>query len=67
MQKKKPLNGNYEATVSAGTKTMNCNITIPVKDNTIAILQKLADKISQLLFTTKPTRRGNRFRNITEL
>ena len=48
----------YEPTVAVSTKMMDDKIFISVKDNGNGILQKLADKIFQPFFTTKPTGQG---------
>jgi signal transduction histidine kinase len=57
-QKKKWLNGQYEPAVSVSTKKVGNNIMITVKDNGIGISSKVADKIFQPFFTTKPTGEG---------
>ena len=49
---------NYEPTVSIETKKINDKVEIIVKDNGNGIPQKIADKIFQPFFTTKPTGEG---------
>ena len=48
----------YEPTVAVSTKMMDDKIFMSVKDNGNGILQKIADKIFQPFFTTKPTGQG---------
>jgi len=48
----------YQPTVSVSTKKMDNKILISVKDNGNGIPQKIADKIFQPFFTTKPTGQG---------
>jgi signal transduction histidine kinase len=54
-EKKKQLNGTFKPTVTVNTRKDNHNILITVKDNGIGIPQKIADKMFQPSFTTKPT------------
>ena len=49
---------DYEPTVSISTKKDSNQIAISVKDNGTGIPQKIADKIFQPFFTTKPTGQG---------
>jgi signal transduction histidine kinase len=48
----------YQATVSVSTKKIDDKVLISVKDNGVGIPQKIADKIFQPFFTTKPTGQG---------
>ncbi len=48
----------YEPTVLVSTKKINTKVEITVKDNGNGIPQKIADKIFQPFFTTKPTGEG---------
>ena len=57
-EKRKSGNGNYEPTVSVGTKRMWDKVEIRVTDNGNGIPQKVLDKIFQPFFTTKPTGQG---------
>jgi signal transduction histidine kinase len=57
-EKKKSGIGNYEPTVTVSTKKTNNKIEITVTDNGNGIPQKIADKIFQPFFTTKPTGQG---------
>ncbi len=57
-EKMKMQSENYEPTVSISTKKLNDKIEIIVKDNGNGIPQKVADKIFQPFFTTKPTGQG---------
>ncbi|HMH32760.1 MAG TPA: HAMP domain-containing sensor histidine kinase, partial [Puia sp.] len=57
-EKKKIAGNSYEPTVSLSTKKVDNRITIAVKDNGNGIPQKVADKIFQPFFTTKPTGQG---------
>ncbi|QEC70136.1 GHKL domain-containing protein [Panacibacter ginsenosidivorans] len=57
-EKKKQQPENYEPTVSVNTKKINNKIEISVIDNGSGIAQKIADKIFQPFFTTKPTGQG---------
>jgi signal transduction histidine kinase len=57
-EKKKQQVEGYEPSVSVSTKKQNDKIEIRVKDNGNGISQKIADKIFQPFFTTKPTGQG---------
>ena len=57
-EKKKRNVTAYEPTVSVTTKKTGDKIEISVKDNGNGIPQKIADKIFQPFFTTKPTGQG---------
>lgn len=57
-EKKKQATGNYEPTVTVGTKRLNGKIQITVRDNGNGIPQHVLDKIYQPFFTTKPTGEG---------
>jgi signal transduction histidine kinase len=57
-EKKKQAADNYEPTVSVSTKKADNKVLISVKDNGNGIPQKIADKIFQPFFTTKPTGQG---------
>jgi signal transduction histidine kinase len=48
----------YEPTVTVSTKKSNGNIEVKVSDNGNGIPKKIADKIFQPFFTTKPTGQG---------
>ena len=48
----------YEPTISVSTKKLSDKIQIIVRDNGNGIPQKVADKIFQPFFTTKPTGQG---------
>ena len=56
--KKKETGADYEPIVTVSTKKFNGKIEIHVRDNGVGIPQKVADKIFQPFFTTKPTREG---------
>jgi signal transduction histidine kinase len=58
MEKVKKQPGNYEPTVSVSTKKSGDNIELTVRDNGNGIPEKIADKIFQPFFTTKPTGEG---------
>jgi two-component system, NtrC family, sensor kinase len=58
LEKKKLQPGDYEPTVSVGTKKIGNKIEIKVDDNGNGIPQKVVDKIFQPFFTTKPTGEG---------
>ncbi len=49
---------SYEPTVSVSTKKISDKVLISVKDNGNGVPQKVADKIFQPFFTTKPTGQG---------
>jgi two-component system NtrC family sensor kinase len=49
---------HYEPVVSVSTKQIDDNILISIKDNGVGISEKVADKIFQPFFTTKPTGEG---------
>jgi signal transduction histidine kinase len=49
---------NYEPTVTIGTKKVENEVIVSVKDNGSGILQKVLDKIFQPFLTTKPTGQG---------
>ena len=57
-EKKKSGIEGYQPTVSVSTEKLGNNILIIVKDNGNGIPQKIADKIFQPFFTTKPTGQG---------
>jgi signal transduction histidine kinase len=57
-EKKKTAGENYKPLVSVLTKKINNHIEIAVADNGKGIPQKIADKIFQPFFTTKPTGSG---------
>jgi two-component system, NtrC family, sensor kinase len=48
----------YEPTVSVCTKKLQGKVEIHIKDNGVGIPKKVADKIFQPFFTTKPTGQG---------
>ncbi|HCW08672.1 MAG TPA: two-component sensor histidine kinase [Cytophagales bacterium] len=49
---------NYEPEVTIGTKKINSDVVITVRDNGTGIKQEVIDKIFQPFFTTKPTGLG---------
>jgi signal transduction histidine kinase len=57
-EKKKSAVTGYEPTISVSTKKIGDKVEIRVKDNGNGIPQKIADKIFQPFFTTKPTGQG---------
>jgi signal transduction histidine kinase len=57
-EKKAKLNGTFESVVSVSTKKDEGNILITVKDNGPGMLEKVAQKVFQPFFTTKPTGEG---------
>ncbi len=57
-EKKKQQGENYKPVVSLSTKKLNDKIEIRIADNGNGIPQKIADKIFQPFFTTKPTGQG---------
>ena len=56
--KQKAESETYEPIVSVSTKRVEDKIVVSVKDNGNGIPQKIADKIFQPFFTTKPTGQG---------
>ncbi len=57
-EKKRQHAGNYEPTVTVGTKRLNGKVQITVRDNGNGIPHHVLDKIFQPFFTTKPTGEG---------
>jgi len=57
-KKKRISNDTYTPIIFVSTKKINGKIEIKVKDNGIGIPQKIADKIFQPFFTTKPAGQG---------
>jgi two-component system NtrC family sensor kinase len=57
-EKKKQLGDVYHPTVTISTKKKNDKIEVTVSDNGNGIPKKIADKIFQPFFTTKPTGQG---------
>jgi signal transduction histidine kinase len=57
-KRKLQLNGQYEPTVSVHTKRQSENIEIIVHDNGTGMSPKVAEKVFQPFFTTKPTGEG---------
>jgi signal transduction histidine kinase len=57
-EKKKQLNGTYEPAVSVSTKKEGNNVVVAVRDNGTGMSQKVAEKVFQPFFTTKPTGEG---------
>jgi signal transduction histidine kinase len=57
-EKKKQARENYEPTVSIRTKKISNLVEIAVIDNGNGIPKKIADKIFNPFFTTKPTGEG---------
>ena len=57
-EKKKSAVVDYEPTVTVATKRLIDKIGVRVSDNGSGIPQKVADKIFQPFFTTKPTGQG---------
>jgi signal transduction histidine kinase len=53
-----PGNTNYKPLVTIGTKKINGQVEISVKDNGLGIPKDIIDKIFQPFFTTKPTGQG---------
>jgi signal transduction histidine kinase len=58
LEKKHQLKGTYESIVSVNTKKDGNNILITVKDNGTGMSPKVAEKVFQPFFTTKPTGEG---------
>jgi len=57
-KKRKTAPKSYQPTVTVRTKKLDKTIEISVKDNGSGIPKKIADKIFQPFFTTKPTGEG---------
>jgi signal transduction histidine kinase len=57
-ERQKQTAGAYEPTVTVTTAKRNGKVEIKIKDNGNGIPQKIADKIFQPFFTTKPTGQG---------
>ena len=57
-EKKKQWNGTFAPVVSVRTKKEDGQVVITVKDNGAGMSQKVAEKIFQPFFTTKPTGEG---------
>jgi signal transduction histidine kinase len=57
-EKKKQQPEGYEPTVTISTKKVSGKVEIRVADNAMGISDKVADKIFQPFFTTKPTGQG---------
>jgi signal transduction histidine kinase len=57
-EKKAKLNGTFKPVVAVSTKKEGNNIKIVVKDNGTGMQQKVAEKVFQPFFTTKPTGEG---------
>jgi two-component system, NtrC family, sensor kinase len=57
-EKKKQMDESYHPTVFISTKKLKDKIKIKVKDNGMGIPEKVAEKIFQPFFTTKPTGQG---------
>jgi signal transduction histidine kinase len=57
-EKSKQNIAGYEPTVEVSTKKQANKVLVSVKDNGNGITQKIADKIFQPFFTTKPTGQG---------
>jgi two-component system, NtrC family, sensor kinase len=57
-EKGKQQPNGYEPTISMSTKKINNTVGLTVKDNGNGIPTKIADKIFQPFFTTKPTGEG---------
>jgi signal transduction histidine kinase len=58
IEKKKQENGTFQPVVSVSTKREGNNIIITVRDNGTGMSQKVAEKVFQPFFTTKPTGEG---------
>jgi signal transduction histidine kinase len=57
-EKKKTAANGFEPVVSVRTEMAGHHVRIYIKDNGTGIPQKVADKIFQPFFTTKPTGQG---------
>jgi signal transduction histidine kinase len=57
-QKKAFLNSTFEPLVQITTHRENGNVLVSVKDNGTGMPQKIAEKVFQPFFTTKPTGEG---------
>jgi ligand-binding sensor domain-containing protein/signal transduction histidine kinase len=57
-EKKKQVGDGYKPIISVRTKKIGDKVEVKVKDNGNGIPQKIADKIFQPFFTTKPTGLG---------
>jgi signal transduction histidine kinase len=57
-EKKQQLNGTFKPTVSVSTRKEGNSVVITVKDNGTGMSQKVAEKVFQPFFTTKPTGEG---------
>jgi signal transduction histidine kinase len=55
---KKKVDTDFNPAVSVTTKLVNGDVRIKVKDNGNGIPQRIADKVFQPFFTTKPTGEG---------
>jgi signal transduction histidine kinase len=57
-EKKRQLNETFEPIVTVSTKKEGNNVLITVRDNGLGMPQKVAEKVFQPFFTTKPTGEG---------
>jgi signal transduction histidine kinase len=57
-EKKKQLSGTFEPVVSVSTQKKGDQVVITVSDNGMGMPQKVAEKVFQPFFTTKPTGEG---------
>jgi signal transduction histidine kinase len=57
-EKKSRLNGTFEPIVSVRTERKGATVVITVRDNGIGMSPKVAEKVFQPFFTTKPTGEG---------
>jgi C4-dicarboxylate-specific signal transduction histidine kinase len=57
-QKKQQLNGQYEPVVSVTTNKKGNYVVVSVSDNGTGMPKKVAEKVFQPFFTTKPTGEG---------